>query len=274
MVFEGTVSEERLTELYGRTRLSLAPLTYGAGLKGKVVEALSWGHRVIGSAYAFEGLEEGVWAAPAVASRCCHRPEEFAAAVREGLVMAPSEVEALERDCQAFIERCFSAEAQQQALWELLQPVLVPQPAATGARGWPDGLRGGEATGLMLLSSSHGLSQDGWLELDNQLVVQLRDRPSINQLLQVGLYLPEGGNIEGESALQITLGDGNAAWGRVQIAMRRGLNVKRFVIPAGFGKLATLKFESFYRFIPAGGTDQRDLLAVLSELSLIHEGKE
>jgi GT2 family glycosyltransferase len=274
VVFEGTVSEERLTELYSRTRLSLAPLTYGAGLKGKVVEALSWGHRVIGSAYAFEGLEEGVWAAPAVARRCCHRPEEFAAAVHEGLAMAPSEVEALERDCQAFIERCFSAEAQQQALRELLQPVLKHQPAATAARVWPDGLRGGEATGLMLLPSSHGLSHDGWLELENQLVIQLPEGMSTNQLVQVGLYLPDGGSVEGESSLQITLGDGNGPRGRVQMVMRRGLNEKRFVMPAGLGKLATLKFEPFYRFIAAGGTDQRHLLAVLSELSLIHEGKE
>ena len=273
VVFEGTVSEQRLTELYGRTRLSLAPLTYGAGLKGKVVEALSWGHRVIGSAYAFEGLEERGWAAPAVASRCCHRPEEFAMAVREGLAMAPSEAEVLERDCQAFIERCFSAEAQQQALQKLLQPLLAPQRAGSGARGWPEGLRGGESTGAVLLASSHGLSQDGWLELDNQLVIQLTEKLRTNQLVQVGLYLPEGGGVEGETSLQIIIGDGDSERGRVQMGMRRGLNETRFSMPADLGNLITLTFKSFYRFIPGGGTDQRHLLAVLSELSLIHEGK-
>jgi len=39
----GPVSDEHLDELYRTSDLSLVPLRFGAGVKGKVVEALRWG---------------------------------------------------------------------------------------------------------------------------------------------------------------------------------------------------------------------------------------
>jgi len=261
------VSEARLAELYGRTRLSLAPLPYGAGLKGKVVEALSWGHRVVGSAYAFEGLEEVPWSAPASARRSCQKPSHFAAALREALSMPPAEAEHLEQECQAFIERCFSAEAQQQALRDLLPASLLPhaqdRPLKSSPLAWPEAVNTGEGTTVSLLASSKGLCHDGWLEAHNQLVLQLEGGVSE---LRIGIYLPETGLVEGESALELELGDGSETVLRGRMVLQRGLNRAALALPEEMGTLATLVVRSFYRYLPEGQADQRQLIAVLSEL--------
>ena len=260
--FEGSVSDERLAELYASTRLSLAPLPYGAGLKGKVVEALSWGHRVIGSAYAFEGLEQEPFDAPALARRCCSTPAEFAAAIRQGLAMPAAEAEILDEACQAFIERCFSAEAQQQALRQLLPAALLPQARPTALRTedrpLPDGARG-----LSVLASSRGLCHDGWLESDNQLVLELE---AGSRELRLGLYLPDAGVIEGEAVVELELGDGVQTLLRARMALQRGLTRGALALPEDISTLATLTLRSFYRYRPEGLGDQRQLLAVLSEL--------
>ncbi len=265
--FEGSVDDARLAELYASTRLSLAPLPYGAGLKGKVVEAMSWGHRVIGSAYAFEGLEQESFAAPALARRCCHRPAEFAAAIREGLAMLPAEAAALERECQAFIERCFSADAQQQALRRLLPMAMLPEaramPLRTGEWPLPEATKSEGGRGISVLASSRGLCHDGWLESDNQLVLELE---AGSRELRLGLYLPETAVIEGEAALELELGDGTQTLLRARMVLHWGLNRAALALPEGMGTLATLTLRSFYRYRPESQADQRQLLAVLSEL--------
>ncbi|WP_162291212.1 glycosyltransferase [Pseudodesulfovibrio profundus] len=53
---KGFVSEEELVELYGMCRLVVAPLLYGAGVKGKVVEALYYGVPVVTTSIGAEGL--------------------------------------------------------------------------------------------------------------------------------------------------------------------------------------------------------------------------
>lgn len=50
----GHLSE--LDTLYRRHRLAVAPLRFGAGLKGKVLEAMAWGLPCVGTAIAYEGL--------------------------------------------------------------------------------------------------------------------------------------------------------------------------------------------------------------------------
>jgi len=257
--FEGAVSDDRLAELYGRTRLSLAPLPYGAGLKGKVVEALSWGHRVVGSAYAFEGLQEGLWAAPALAMRCCAAPADFAAALREGLAMNAPEALRLESECHAFIERCFSAEAQQQALRELLPAALLREQEQSAPAASDEVAE----QRLRVLPSSRGLCHDQWLEANNQLVLQVAEGASE---LRIGLYLPESGEIAGEAAVELELGNGTEILLRGRMALRRGLNRAALALPEGVGTLATLAVRSFYRYSPDSQADQRQLLAVLSEL--------
>jgi hypothetical protein len=262
--WEGEVSDARLADLYGRTRLSLAPLPYGAGLKGKVVEALSWGHRVVGSAYAFEGLDEEPFSAPELARRCCSGPEEFVAAIREGLAIDAVEAEALDQQCHGFIERCFSAEAQQQALRELLPAGLKPKSIKTEAlalpKAWQTQHQGPAAE---LLASSSGLSPDGWLESNNKLVLKL---PGDSMELRLALYLPETGQITGKTEVELELGDGQEVLSRARMPLIRGLNRAALRLAETGNEIVTLRVLGFYRYQTEQKRDQRELLAVLSEL--------
>lgn len=52
------LQESALEELVQRSWLSIAPLTFGAGVKRKVVHALSCGTPVVGSRIAFQGLQK------------------------------------------------------------------------------------------------------------------------------------------------------------------------------------------------------------------------
>ena len=52
----GFVSDERLHELYQESRLVIVPLRYGAGVKGKVVEALHEGAAVLTTSCGVEGI--------------------------------------------------------------------------------------------------------------------------------------------------------------------------------------------------------------------------
>jgi len=68
---------EDLASLFGSVRLSVAPLRFGAGFKGKVATSLAYGLPVVGSSISLEGtgLENGDGVAVA------DTPAEFAAAI-------------------------------------------------------------------------------------------------------------------------------------------------------------------------------------------------
>jgi GT2 family glycosyltransferase len=53
---ESNISVENLDILYNKTRLSVVPLRVGAGVKGKVIEAMSKGMPLVGTFIAFEGI--------------------------------------------------------------------------------------------------------------------------------------------------------------------------------------------------------------------------
>jgi hypothetical protein len=115
-------------------------------------------------------------------------------------------------------------------------------------------------------ASRRGLGHDGWLESDNQLVLELE---AGTRQLRLGLYLPKTGQITGEAALELELGDGERAVVRARMVLRRGLNRAALAVPESINTLATLATRSFYRYRPEGQADQRQLLAVLSELQAI-----
>lgn len=56
VIYEGPVSDEQLAQFYRRCRISVAPLRYGAGIKGKVVEAMSMGIPVMTTSCGAEGI--------------------------------------------------------------------------------------------------------------------------------------------------------------------------------------------------------------------------
>ena len=76
IVVKGFVSDEELDRLYAECRIVVVPLRYGAGVKGKVVEALYHGAAIVTTSVGAEGIR-GIAKAAVIADK----PENFAAEV-------------------------------------------------------------------------------------------------------------------------------------------------------------------------------------------------
>jgi glycosyltransferase involved in cell wall biosynthesis len=110
---------EDLTPYYQNCVMAIAPLRYGAGVKGKVNQALSFGLPVVGTAAAVEGmgLEHGREA------MCADTPEDFVSAMTE--VMTDTVLwQTLSEQGKASLARAFSTEVAEQALVGMLAGVI------------------------------------------------------------------------------------------------------------------------------------------------------
>ena len=58
IIVKGFVSEEELARLYSACRIVVVPLRYGAGVKGKVVEAIYNGAPIVTTSIGAEGIPE------------------------------------------------------------------------------------------------------------------------------------------------------------------------------------------------------------------------
>ena len=58
LIIEGFVTDEQLEWFYRNVRISLVPLRYGAGIKGKVVEAMRFGTPVVTTSTGAEGIPD------------------------------------------------------------------------------------------------------------------------------------------------------------------------------------------------------------------------
>ncbi len=105
IIIKGFVSEEELSRLYGECRIVVVPLRYGAGVKGKVVEAIYHGAPIVTTAIGAEGIfqVEDVLLIE-------DEPESFADAVA-GLYQNPDECRKLCRRTQEYIRGHFSVDA-------------------------------------------------------------------------------------------------------------------------------------------------------------------
>ena len=56
IVVKGFVTEEELKRFYETSRIAVVPLRYGAGIKGKVVEAMCYGVPVVTTSVGAEGI--------------------------------------------------------------------------------------------------------------------------------------------------------------------------------------------------------------------------
>jgi glycosyltransferase involved in cell wall biosynthesis len=111
----GYVTDEELARLYDRNRISVVPLRFGAGVKGKVVEALSRGVPLVTTSIGAQGIV-GL---------------ENAALVRDDLPGIVAALHLLLTDDDAwvrqsaaqidFAQRCFSRRAMQESVLSALQ---------------------------------------------------------------------------------------------------------------------------------------------------------
>ncbi|MEG3789785.1 methyltransferase domain-containing protein [Lysobacter sp. CCNWLW3] len=112
----GYVSDEELNAYYKRSRVVVAPLRYGGGMKGKVVEAMRFGVPTVTSAAGAQGLAEAEdFLRPAVSA------EDFAHGVLR-LLGDDVEWRRVSALAQAFARRVFSEEA----LWNVVSVDVDP----------------------------------------------------------------------------------------------------------------------------------------------------
>jgi O-antigen biosynthesis protein len=119
----GYLTDEELFERYRTARVVVAPLQYGGGVKGKVVEALHFGVPCVTTSVGAQGLAE---ASSFLSS--CDDPEPFAEAVVK-LLQDDAAWRARSKAGQEFTKRRFSPEA----LVSVLTQVLPAAPFTTPA---------------------------------------------------------------------------------------------------------------------------------------------
>lgn len=111
ILVKGFVSEEELSGLYRNCRIVVVPLRYGAGVKGKVVEAVYHGAPIVTTSVGSEGIPE---AGDVLVVK--DTPEEFAKAVTE-LYGDETRLRELCGKTQQYIKGHFSVDA----AWEVIR---------------------------------------------------------------------------------------------------------------------------------------------------------
>lgn len=111
IVFKGFVSEEELDHLYKSCRMVVVPLRYGAGVKGKVVEALYYGTPLITTNVGAEGIT-GVENVAVVADE----PAEIVEKVME-LYHDDEQLECMAMNSQNYVKENFSIDA----VWNVIK---------------------------------------------------------------------------------------------------------------------------------------------------------
>lgn len=105
IVVKGFVSDEELIRLYAKCRLVVAPLRYGAGVKGKVVEAIYHGAPIVTTSIGAEGIPEAKQVMLVE-----NEPESFAQAAAE-LYCDTARCAVMSERTQEHIRRYFSMDA-------------------------------------------------------------------------------------------------------------------------------------------------------------------
>ena len=105
VIIKGFVSEEELARLYDTTRIVAVPLRYGAGVKGKVVEALYNGAAIVTTSIGAEGIDD---ADQVMAVE--DTPQEFAAAIVR-LYCQPDECLEMSGKTQEYVKSRYSVES-------------------------------------------------------------------------------------------------------------------------------------------------------------------
>jgi len=147
---------------------------------------------------------------------------------------------------------------------QMAEASQLPQRPIIGPASLP-ALPGWDREKVRVLACSSGLHADGWLETPCRLVLELLGEARQAEGLSLQLFLPEEGMLEAEAAVQVHLQPGGEPQ---QLALRPGLNswdLQREMDPAHW---LVLSIDGQPLVKPANPQDQRQLLAVLNDLSL------
>jgi glycosyltransferase involved in cell wall biosynthesis len=128
VVVHGPVTDDELDRLYQVCDVALVPLRYGAGVKGKVVEALRWGLPLVTTSSGLQGLP-GI---EAIIPRC-DDAQVFADRIHD-LLADPALYERTSREMSAFAASRFSRQPMSAILKESIQPSAAPVPRSASQR--------------------------------------------------------------------------------------------------------------------------------------------
>jgi glycosyltransferase involved in cell wall biosynthesis len=116
-----------ISEFLNSCRLTVAPLRYGAGAKGKIVTSLSFGVPIVASSVAVEGMA----VTPGHDIVVADEPSDFAESILS-VYEDPTRWHALSEGGIRLFERNFSTEANSRVLTGLLQSLGSPSPPSIG----------------------------------------------------------------------------------------------------------------------------------------------
>lgn len=111
IIVKGFVTDEELEELYGSCQAVVVPLRFGAGVKGKVIEALYYGLPTVTTSIGAEGIE-GAEQALSVADTAEDFAEQTLAYCKDPELSAKTG-----RNAVAFVKNTFGMEA----VWEIVK---------------------------------------------------------------------------------------------------------------------------------------------------------
>lgn len=111
IIVKGFVTEEELSALYAGCRLVVVPLRYGAGVKGKVVEAIYNGSVIVTTAIGAEGIPQAERV-----MKTADEPEAFAEQV-VNLYADPEACASMAAETQKYIREYFSVDA----AWDVIK---------------------------------------------------------------------------------------------------------------------------------------------------------
>lgn len=118
IIVKGFVSEEELTRLYAKCRIVVVPLRYGAGVKGKVVEAVYNGAAIVTTSIGAEGIPQAERV-----MRIADEPQAFADTVTE-LYNNPAACHDMCMETQKYIRDYFSVDA----AWDVIRGDFTRNP--------------------------------------------------------------------------------------------------------------------------------------------------
>ncbi|AMK11043.1 glycosyltransferase [Pseudodesulfovibrio indicus] len=113
----GRVSEEELEQAYRKSKVAIAPLLFGAGVKGKVIESMAMNCPVVGTTIAFEGIPAGEMIVPV------DSPEQFADRVSHYLGMDDAGYRAVQAGIRQYMKRYFSEDTAKELMEKVISSV-------------------------------------------------------------------------------------------------------------------------------------------------------
>jgi len=111
----GKVSDEELQQLYANSKLTVVPLRFGAGVKGKVIESLHQGVPIVSTSVGLEGIKDIESLVSAY-----DKPEEFAEAL-VALYNNDQRLNELGQQGQRFVMENFTADKAARLMDEILK---------------------------------------------------------------------------------------------------------------------------------------------------------